>query len=187
MREMLAGYSLLSLFSFCCFFTLFITIANAQTADTQSTPTIVAEPTPTLFFRPTDTPTPWPTIAPTQTPTPLPAATPTPQPRPKTDQPLAETTLITDLETLFTMYATFYQVDREQLKKIARCESSFNPQAVNGDYVGMFQFATQTWIGKRTQMGLDPNPDLRRNAEESIKTTAYMLSLGQQNAWPNCK
>lgn len=144
-------------------------------------------PTPTIFLLPTiepsDTPAPKilgrlePTIVVTPTPTIAPTSTPVPTPIP----------VVTDLETLFTKYADEFHVDKEELKKIARCESGFNTQAVAGDYLGMFQFATRSWISVRTAMGLDQNPDLRRNAEESIRTTAYMLARGQQNAWPNCK
>jgi hypothetical protein len=35
-------------------------------------------------------------------------------------------------------------------------------------------------------MELDPNPDLRYNAEESIKTAAYLISIGKTYLWPNC-
>lgn len=53
-------------------------------------------------------------------------------------------------------------------------------------YVGMYQFAAQTWQSTRTAMGLDPNPELRMNAEESIKTAAYKIANGGIQAWPNC-
>jgi len=201
MREKLLGYSLLSLFSFFAFSALFITAANAQISSTQisaPSPEISLEPTPTLFMAPTDTPTPaiaepTPTlyIAPTDTPTPFPTVAPTNPPLPSptpTNPPVPQpAAAITDLETLFTMYSSFYHVDADELKKIARCESGFNPNSANGDYIGMYQFAAQTWMSHRSAMGLDTNPDLRRSAEEAIRTAAYMLSLGQQNAWPNCK
>jgi len=50
----------------------------------------------------------------------------------------------------------------------------------------MFQFSASTWASVRGLMGLDPNPDLRENAEEAIHTTAFMLSRGEESAWPNC-
>jgi hypothetical protein len=35
-------------------------------------------------------------------------------------------------------------------------------------------------------MGLDTNPDLRKNAEEAIRTAAYKILNGGRGAWPNC-
>ena len=158
-----------------------------------------AIPTPTLYVAPlqnslasiqkTDTiktdeitPTPQPTIGVTATP--LPTEVPTVAP---TTAPLPATTAVTDLESFFQQYADQYHVDKEFLKKIARCESGFNPTSNNsGMYLGMFQFSAGTWSANRSRMGLDPNPDLRTNPEEAIRTAAYMISNGQSGAWPVC-
>jgi hypothetical protein len=35
-------------------------------------------------------------------------------------------------------------------------------------------------------MGLNPDPELRFNAEEAIKTTAYKISRDGTGAWPVC-
>ena len=92
-----------------------------------------------------------------------------------------------DLETLFAKFSEEYQADKELLKRIARCESGFNPEAVNGIYAGMFQFAPQSWVSVRNGMGLDTKTDLRTNVEESIRTAAYMIGHGQASAWPSCR
>lgn len=124
----------------------------------------------------TPTPTTAPTVLPTATPTPT--AAPTPQPT---------IAVVTDLETFFSEYSNQYHVDEELLKKIARCESGFNATSNNSDmYLGMFQFSAGTWSGARTRMGLDPNPDLRTNPEEAIKTAAYVISTRGAGAWPVC-
>lgn len=134
---------------------------------------------PTATPSPTDTPTPIPTDAPTPTDTPVPTDIPTP-----TIMPMIVTS--SDLETLFSKYSDEYHVDKDLLKKIANCESGFNSQAENGDYRGMFQFAAESWVATRTAMGMDASPDLRMNAEESIRTTAYKIANGGQNSWPSC-
>ena len=119
-----------------------------------------------------------PTTTPEPTETPEPTATPTPQPT---------IAVATDLESLFNAYSSQYNVDKELLKKIARCESGFNPTSNNsGLYLGMFQFSARTWSAARGRMGLDPNPDLRTNPEEAIKTAAYVISTSGDGAWPNC-
>lgn len=228
MQAKLAGYSFLSVISFCFFTFLFHAVANAQTPDspfliaqntqkepTNPTPTIysftpnnqvkqsvsmttqvnqnptpsstVAQPTPTVFLAQTTTPTVQTTSTPKPpTATPTIAPTSTPQPTPTMTQPTVA--VVADLESLFSRYSSEYGIDKELLKRIARCESGFNPNSNNsGMYLGMFQFAAQTWISNRAAMGVDTNPDLRTNAEESIKTAAYMLSKGRQSAWPNCR
>src|SRR3989344_4324369 len=132
-------------------------------------------PTPTLTPTQTNTPTP----TPTDTPTPTPTATPTPIPTVVTSQ---------DLESLFTKYADEFHIDKERLKRIAACESGFNTQAnYNNLYVGMFQFSEGAWTSARSSMSLSTDQELRKNAEESIRSAAYMLSRGQENAWPSCK
>ena len=141
-----------------------------RTAAVAQSPTI-SKSVPTIS-QPSATPTP------TNTPTPTPSPTPLPQPT---------IAVVTDIESLFTQFADEYHINKEELKKIARCESGFNTNSNNsGMYLGMFQFAAQTWISTRASMGLDTNTDLRTNAGEAIRTAAYMLSQGRQSSWPNC-
>ncbi|HSX08737.1 MAG TPA: transglycosylase family protein [Candidatus Saccharimonadales bacterium] len=136
-------------------------------ASTHSTATLIptATPTPTAIPTPTDTPTPTPTVAPTTA-------------------PVVQGS--TDIESLFSQYSSQYGISVDELKKIAQCESGFNTNSDTGTYAGMFQFSASTWASVRGLMGLDPNPDLRKNAAEAIHTTAFMLSKGEENAWPNC-
>ena len=135
------------------------------------TPTPTFTPTPTLT--PTPTSTPMPTFTPIPTFTPKPTVFPTPIPT-------------SDFEGYFEQFSAQYGVDKDQLKKIAYCESGGGAGARNGDYGGMFQFATETWKGTRSQMGADTNPDLRFSAKESIETAAFKISRGGINAWRNC-
>lgn len=151
-----------------------IYIASPTTQQPTTTPeetTSIKEFTPTVVQT---TP-----IVPTAFPTAIPEPTSLPQ-APTIASPA-------DLDGLFSKYSGEYGVDRELLKKIAKCESGFNPSANNsGMYLGMFQFASQTWTANRGRMGLDPNPDLRTNAEEAIRTAAYVISRSGPGAWPNC-
>lgn len=215
MLKKLSGYSVLSLISFGLFTIVFHTVASAQTSQnttsflTQDAATAPNGPTPTVFAfaqtpqeehidqapteaaAPLHMPSPTPTIyfAPTTQPTTIPTVTPTNEPT-STPQPTPvkpTIPVVADLETLFAKYSDEFHADKELLKKIARCESGFNATSNNsGMYLGMFQFAAQTWISNRTAMGLDTNTDLRMNPEEAIRTAAYMIARGRQGAWPNC-
>lgn len=152
------------------------------------------EPTPTSKPELTKQPQPTPTkqVVSALTPTPtaqttdkavLAASAPTPTSIP---QPQPTIAVAEDLEGFFTKYAAEYSVDKDDLKRIAKCEAGFNSQADTGLYAGMYQFHAQTWASTRNAMGLDPNPDLRKNAEESIKTAAFKIKNGGRGAWPNC-
>ncbi|KKS47708.1 hypothetical protein A3J20_03000 [Candidatus Gottesmanbacteria bacterium RIFCSPLOWO2_02_FULL_42_29] len=115
--------------------------------------------------------------------TPVPSATPRPS---ATVTPTPNRISAGDLEAFFSKYAEKESVDRDLLKKIAVCESGFNPAARNGIYGGLFQFSENSWQSLRRIMNLDTNPALRFNAEEAIKTAAYKLALNGRAAWPNC-
>jgi len=122
------------------------------------------------------TPTESPTPVSTKRPTPKPTRKPTPIP-PITSQ---------EINGFIDRFASQYAVDPNVLRYIAICESGFNPSAVNGAYVGLFQFGPITWMTNRVLIGENPNRELRLNAEESIQTAAYMLSTRGGKFWPNC-
>ena len=118
-----------------------------------------------------------PTTKPTKTPSPSLTATPLPTPSPISSE---------EIMRLLEGFAGQYGVDPNVLRYIAICESGFNPNAVNGPYVGLYQFGRITWSTNRILIGEDPNPDLRFNAGESIQTAAYMLAEKGRQFWPNC-
>jgi hypothetical protein len=167
---------------------------TAQVA-TQTLPS----PTPTIYIAPPQTTKTTPSSTPAQdntnaqqtyNTTEIPAISPTATPIPTaipTTQPTVQTGSV-DLDALFNQYSAQYSVSAAELEKIAQCESGSNTLSVSSDgtYAGMFQFSASTWASVRGLMGLDPNPDLRENAEEAIHTTAFMLSRGEESAWPNC-
>ena len=93
-----------------------------------------------------------------------------------------------ELEQFFEQYASEYGISSETLKIIAKCESNFNAQIVskNGLYAGLYQYSAATWKSTRKQMGLEENPDLRFDAQEAIRTSAFKISRGGISAWPTC-
>lgn len=142
---------------------------------------------PTVILTPTSSPTLTPTkkliptISAISTPSPVLTKTPIP-----TAQPTHAAYTPNQLDAWFTQYSDTYKVDRYMLWKIAVCESGLNANARNGDYVGMYQFATRTWQSTRNHMRLDDNPDIRYVAEEAIKTAAFKISTSGTGAWANC-
>jgi soluble lytic murein transglycosylase-like protein len=164
----------------------------AKPLEVTATPTQMPLPTPTIYnsqpqvlaasTQATETTeiTPEPTTAPIVVPSAIPTPTATPIPQPTI-------AVATDLETLFSEYSNTYHVAEDLLKHIAGCESGFNATSNNsGMYLGMFQFSAGTWASNRNRMGLDPNPDLRTNPEEAIRTAAYVISVQGTGPWPVC-
>ena len=148
-------------------------IGHVVASPVSPSPTETPPPTPTQspspIPSPTETSTPTPTLTPTQTPTPTtPPATPG------------------ELDAWFTKYSSEYSIDRTKLWNIAVCESGLNMNAKNGDYGGLYQFASGTWQRTRSAMNVDGNTDLRFNPEEAIKTAAFKISVSGYASWPNC-
>lgn len=139
------------------------------------TPEPTSTPEPTVQVQPViETPIPSPQITPEPTSTPaVPAATPDVWSPPV-------------MEPIFTRWAGAYGVDKNILERLAVCESHFNLNAQNGDYLGLFQFSTSTWHTYRARLGLDGNPELRRDAEASIQTAAYVVQQKGTAPWPKC-
>lgn len=109
----------------------------------------------------------------------VPSVAPTTTPQPQA--------VPTEVLALIDKYSAEYGVDRNAMIVIAKCESGFDPAALgSGIYGGLYQFITGTWVSNRNAMGLDPNPDLRFNAEEAVKTAAFKMSRDGFGAWPVC-
>lgn len=130
------------------------------------------------------------TPAPTPTPTNTPFPTPTPiPPTPTATQTPTLTPIIiapANLEELFAKYSNEYSIDKELMKRIAHCESGLNPAAATSLYGGLYQFSEFLWISTRTLTGHNSDPNIRFNAEESIRTAAFMISQNHLEIWPNC-
>lgn len=93
-----------------------------------------------------------------------------------------------DVEPFIQQYAGEYGLSADKLRAIGFCESGLRPEALssNGLYGGIFQFVSSTWVSNRNAMGLDPDPNLRFNAEENIRTAAFKMSRDGYGAWPVC-
>lgn len=91
-----------------------------------------------------------------------------------------------EVEMIIEKWAGEYGVSPAIMKKIARCESGFAPNATNGTYGGIFQFSETTWVSTRALMAENTNPELRFDANESAKTAAFKMAKDGFGAWENC-
>ena len=144
---------------------------------------VLAEATSIASITPAPTETSTPIPLPTATPTPKPTKKPTPKPSPiSTATPIPPEVV----SAFVDRFAAQYSVDVNVMRHVALCESGFNPNAINGPYVGLYQFGAVTWKNLRAEMGEDTNIDLRLSAEEAAQTAAYAISLNKRGIWPNC-
>ena len=134
-----------------------------------------SSPTETPTFSPSPTPIATPMVTPTAVPTQTPEPIPTPTPVPPAQ-----------INALIDRFSAQYAVDPNVMRHIAICESGFNPLAVNGAYIGLFQFGPITWKNMRKEIGENIDTNLRYSAEESAQTAAYALSQGKRGIFPNC-
>jgi hypothetical protein len=107
---------------------------------------------------------------------------------PRANKPALKPTPESAYENLFIRFGNQFNVPVSTLKKIAYCESHYNPAAnsKNQTYGGMYQFSASTWESTRKAMGMDSDPVLRYDAEQSILTAAFKIAAGGIGAWPTC-
>lgn len=93
------------------------------------------------------------------------------------------------LEDKFTYYADKWEVKEQDLRTVVKCESNYNPNAVNwqdshkdskGSF-GISQFAKGTITMYGNQIGIE-NPD-PYNVDDSLDVMAYMFSKKLQRHW----
>lgn len=89
------------------------------------------------------------------------------------------------IENIVNFYAKKYDVSAKDMLCTLKHESGYRKYAQNGQSTatGIAQILIGTWKGWRKEMHEDQNPNLRFDADESIKTMAWAFSKGKQNAW----
>jgi len=87
--------------------------------------------------------------------------------------------------TIEQIIAEEWGADAEIGKKIAFCESSYNPEAKNknSSATGLFQIIKSTWEANRKRMNADTNLDLRLDARENAKTAYFLYKQQGGNPW----
>lgn len=90
---------------------------------------------------------------------------------------------------LIEHYSLKYNVDKEVISNVIKCESSFNPNAVNmadshansqGSW-GIAQFSKETFAHFSKEAGIENGDPM--NPQQAIETMAYMFSKGLAFHW----
>lgn len=138
---------------------------------------VVATPTPT----PSPTPTPVPTIIATPRPTAV-IVEATPQP---------VSAIAAQIQARISYWSQQYGLDPSWLLRVGKCESEYNPSAVNRHYyagggnpTGVFQYLPDTWRGFSAEAGLAGASIWDYEAQAHV--TAWAFSRGHSGDW-ECK
>lgn len=84
-------------------------------------------------------------------------------------------------EQVIVRYANEYKIDKHLLYSIIKCESGFDQNAVGlAGEVTMAQFKPSTFEGQAKKMG--EQLDIK-SYHDTLKLTAYSLSIGDGNLW----
>lgn len=85
-----------------------------------------------------------------------------------------------DSEQAVRLAAIAYGLPEERMLRIARCESTLNPSASSGPYLGLFQFGTPLW-------GTTPYAAYGRdNAQAAALAASWAFARGMDSHWPVC-
>lgn len=76
--------------------------------------------------------------------------------------------------------ASTYGVPLARLRRVATCESTLNPNARNGRYLGLFQFGTPLW--RTTPYAKFPRTD----PYAAALAAAWAFKRGMASHWPIC-
>lgn len=85
-----------------------------------------------------------------------------------------------DVRRALTIAAATYGVSEAKLRRVATCESTLNPNARNGRYLGLFQFGLPLW-------NATPYGDFSRaDPYAASLAAAWAFKRGMQRHWPVC-
>ena len=91
-----------------------------------------------------------------------------------------------DVPTLLREAAVRYRLDEARFKRIAWCESRYNPQALSrAGHKGVFQFADRTWAWVSRSAGYAGASPF--NAEANIYSAAWLMSRPGGYAHWSCR
>lgn len=134
------------------------------------------------------------TVVPTTTTT-VPKPTTT-KPKPTTTKPVttkAPTTTVPattgdvsyhgSVQDIIRAAANEFGVSPDRLLRVARCESTFNPSARNGQYGGLFQFSDKTFNWFASMSGISGS---KWDAVSSSRVAAWAFANGYASHW-ECK
>lgn len=105
--------------------------------------------------------------------------------KPVTTKPKPTTTPkpVGNVEQIIRDAAEAHGISPDRLVRVARCESTLNPNAKNGQYGGLFQFSDKTWDWFASMRGVGGS---KWNASDAANMAAWAFANGYASHW-ECK
>lgn len=92
-----------------------------------------------------------------------------------------------DVPGMIWAAARRYGLDAERMRRIAFCESKYQPGATSrGGHRGIFQFDAQTWQGRAPLAGVSPDFAVAYDAGANVAVAAATMARGEWSRWA-CK
>lgn len=108
-------------------------------------------------------------------------------PKTTTTVPKNETTIQKPIsggiESVIRSAAAEFGVSGDRMVRVARCESTLNPNAKNGQYGGLFQFSDKTFNWFASMSGLGGS---KWNASDAARMASWAFANGYASHW-ECK
>ncbi len=86
-----------------------------------------------------------------------------------------------------------FNLDENKFRRVARCESGFNPFNSPGSYFGLMQHLKTEWAGRATAFNQGYDPNVLGNPHspfDNARVAAWMIHNDQDSnpwsAWPQC-
>jgi hypothetical protein len=93
-----------------------------------------------------------------------------------------------EVDRAITEAAAEFGVDETAMRRTAKCESTFDPYARNGQYGGLYQQASSYWGDRVGDFNANVDPDVSGgiyNPFDNARVSARMMTQSSSH-WPNC-
>lgn len=95
----------------------------------------------------------------------------------------------TEVDRAITEAAKEFNLDGDKFRRVARCESGFNPFNSSRSYYGLFQHLKTEWTGRAEAFNRGYNPNVLSNPHspfDNARVAAWMIHNGGWGPWPEC-
>lgn len=95
-----------------------------------------------------------------------------------------------EVDRALTEAAREFRLDEAKFRRVARCESGFNPFNSTRSYYGVFQHLKSEWAGRVRAFNQGYNPDVLGNPHspfDNARIAAWMINNTGWGAWPVCQ
>ncbi len=94
-----------------------------------------------------------------------------------------------EVDRAITEAAREFRLNEGKFRRVARCESGFNPFNSPGSYFGLMQHSKSEWSGRVRAFNQGYDPDVLGNPHapfDNARVAAWMIHNDGWGPWPEC-